>query len=99
MKRILRITLVLAMMLGASGQFAGLRADDRIEVAQISCSATPTNGGIKLTAESETTFDIYSITGQRIKTIAVNSGTEQINLPKGCYIVKCAQWSKKVIVK
>lgn len=99
MKRILRITLILAVMIGASGLFVGINADDRIEVTAVSCSASPTNGGIKLTAESDMTFDIYSITGQRIKSVSVSSGTEQINLPKGCYIVRCAQWSKKVIVK
>lgn len=99
MKRILRTTFILGLMLGASGSFGHLNADDRIEVAAPTCSATPIMGGIKLVAESEITFDIYSITGQRVKSISVDSGTKQVDLPKGCYIVRCSQWSKKVIVK
>ncbi len=87
-------------MLCASGSFGRLMADDRIEVAAPSCSVTPVSGGITVAAESETTFDVYSITGQRIKSVTVvGVGAEKVDLPKGCYIVRCSQWSKKVIVK
>ena len=51
--------------------------------------------------DGDTTFNIYSITGQLIKTVRVNAGTRvTIDMPKGFYIVKCAgRWSRKVVVK
>lgn len=43
-------------------------------------------------------FHIYSITGQLVKSVDVQ-GTAVVELPQGCYIVKCDSWSRKVVVK
>ena len=51
-------------------------------------------------SDNESTFSVYSITGQIVKSVSVPGGTTAtINLPKGFYIVKCEYWSRKVIVK
>lgn len=43
-------------------------------------------------------FEIFSITGQLIKSVNVKS-VSRIELPKGFYIVKCDAWTKRVVVK
>lgn len=44
-------------------------------------------------------FHIYSITGQLLKRVALSNGASTIiELPQGCYIVKCEKWSKKVAI-
>ena len=59
-------------------------------------------GHIVLTAGSaEAVFNIYSITGQLLKTVKVPAdGHVTVDLPKGFYIVRYKnQWSRKVVVK
>ncbi len=43
-------------------------------------------------------FYIYSITGQMVKSVDVAESVT-VELPQGCYIVKCNDWSKKIIVR
>lgn len=43
-------------------------------------------------------FQIYSITGRLEKTFSLRDGSQTVDLPQGCYIVRCEKWSKKVIV-
>lgn len=99
MKRILRITLMVILSLGAASSSMQLAAAERIENVSSEASAKSTNGGILLSATESTTFEIYSITGQRLKSLAVDSEEVRVELPAGCYIVRCSQWSKKVVVK
>lgn len=64
-------------------------------------SVKASSGAITLTANSEepVCFQIFSITGQAVKTITLSQGSTTIELPRGYYIVKCDCWSKTVIVK
>ena len=78
---------------------------DSVECAQIA-STTPrlsvVPGGLKIEVVSDATnesFTIYSITGQVVKSFTLNAGVEMVDLPQGCYIIKCSQWSKKVVVR
>lgn len=59
------------------------------------------NGLIVLNNNSEeaVTFTIYSITGQIIKSVVIHNGNLNVELPKGFYVVKFNQWSRRVIVK
>lgn len=45
------------------------------------------------------TFEVYSITGQIIKSVTVKSGVSRLELPKGFYIIKCERWTKRVMIK
>ncbi len=49
--------------------------------------------------DEQTTFFIYSITGQLIKRVNVTSGAVTVELKRGYYIVKCEKWSKRAVVK
>ncbi len=43
-------------------------------------------------------FQIYSITGRLEKSFTLRDASQTVDLPQGCYIVRCEKWSKKVIV-
>ena len=102
MKRLLYImTLCVALAVGSVS--VNMVASPRIE--QVSGDETTVTGGkgtiAMVAGDSDATFNIYSITGQLIKTVKVSAGTRMtIDMPKGFYIVKCAgRWSRKVVVK
>ncbi len=99
MKRFYRIALMFAVAVFAAAPASYVAADDRIEVETVESAAVSVTGGIQLTAGKRVNFEIYSITGQRVKSVAVEDATVKVELPKGCYIVRCSDWSKKVIVK
>lgn len=75
--------------------------NDIAKIETVQPSITVNTGSISLTilGEEPVLFQIYSITGQIIKTITLDHGTISIDLPRGYYIVKCPYWSKTVIVK
>ncbi|MCM1517458.1 MAG: hypothetical protein NC117_02290 [Pseudoflavonifractor sp.] len=60
-----------------------------------------TSTGIVLTASDDSghQFYIYSITGQMIKTVTVYSSPLTVELYPGCYIVKCSDWAKQIVVR
>jgi len=90
---------MLVLAAGAATPAFHAVADDNTEVAVEESRASGVDGGIQLTATGRVGFEIYSITGQRVKSVTVENTSVKVDLPKGCYIVRCARWSKKVIVK
>lgn len=91
--------LMFVLAVGAALPASYVAADDQIEQVAVESSASGVTGGIQLVAGDRVNFEIYSITGQRVKTVAVENSSVKVELPNGCYIVRCADWSKKVIVK
>lgn len=102
MKRLLYI-LVAVVALGAVTPSINAVAVPRIEqVAGDDPTVVGGKGTIAMAAgESDATFNVYSITGQLIKSVKVSAGTKvTMDFPKGFYIVKCVgKWSRKVVVK
>ncbi len=90
---------MVALSVGASVPAFYVAADDQIEAVAQESQAQSVDGGIKLTASGRVGFEIYSITGQRVKSTVVEDASVKVELPKGCYIVRCSEWSKKVVVK
>jgi len=100
MKQLYRIVMALIVACASTAPAFVAMADETTEVAAVEESrAAGVEGGIQLSATESTGFEVYSITGQRVKKVTVENSTVKIDLPKGCYIVRCAKWSKKVIVK
>lgn len=58
-------------------------------------------GYIELTAPDAepVKFEIFSITGQLIKSVTVKGATTKVDLPKGFYIIKCDSWTKRVMLR
>lgn len=59
------------------------------------------SGQLELTApDGETVkFEIYSITGQLVKTVELRGQSERLDLPQGCYIVRAPGFTKKIVLK
>lgn len=59
------------------------------------------SGNLEISVPDDTiyNFNIYSITGQLVKTLKLSDGTASVELPRGCYIVKCEKWSKKIVIR
>lgn len=80
-----------------------MRAADapRQEVALNEPAISGRRGAIDISCPSNGkayTFQIYSITGQLIKRVQLTDSATSVDVPQGCYIVKCEAWVKKVIV-
>ena len=73
----------------------------RVETAATGPSAQGAEGRIVFTAgNSDATFNVYSITGQLVKVVRVSAEQRtSVDFSKGFYIVKCSQWSRKVVVR
>lgn len=55
---------------------------------------------IELWSDVAAKFEIFSITGQLIKSVNVPASTlVKVELAKGFYIVKCESWTRRVMVK
>lgn len=75
-------------------------ASQRMDTDIASVSASSTGITLSVKGEKAERFYVFSITGQLVKTIDVDAaGVRTVELPRGCYIVKCSHWSKKVMVK
>lgn len=103
MKRLrnISVALIIGLMgIGSSAVYAfPAQNGASLNVSQPTIKAS--NGSITLIVPSDNTiqFQIYSITGQAIKTVNAGYGSTTVDLPRGYYIVKCSYWSKTVIVK
>lgn len=81
--------------------YASAPADEAVNpVAKIPVMKV-TPSGLELSAPDDDghQFFIYSITGQMIKTVMVYSSPITVELYPGCYIVKCSDWAKQVVVR
>ncbi len=101
--RRLFIFMVFVVMVGAVIQANGVerRNGQETSLVAVQTSVKASNGQIVLTSveEKPVTFLIYSIIGQLVKSVTVQSGETVVELPRGYYIVKCEKWTKQVIVK
>ncbi len=99
MKRVIRILFIAICMVAGSANASYIFATEQVDNLMQTATAKPVRGGIEVTSTDQTRFEIYSITGQQIKSVTVSSESQTIELPNGCYIVRTPGWSKKVIVK
>lgn len=103
MKRLFFTTLMMIGMLTAQIDFSARAAS--LPREEIQAAATPSvsiDGAViemRNPYSEPVKFQIYSITGQLIKSVVVKSVPVRLELPKGFYIVKCDNWTKRVMLK
>ena len=99
-KFIITMTLLVGLAFGSVAVSAQSNVGEQISAINQTPTVKSVSGGLELNTPDDTTchFYIFSITGQMVKSLEVN-GCTTIDLPRGCYIVKCANWSKKMVVK
>lgn len=102
MKKIFSIAILFLAAISFSGQWCAYarpavenRLTDHIPAVSVD------KGYVELTAPDgeAVKFEIFSITGQLVKSITVKSSTVKVDLPKGFYIIKCETWTKRVMIK
>ncbi len=99
-----RTLISIAVLLAAGVMLPGLiQADNTIQDMTVVVSSPVVKAipqGIELTVSDGDAhqFYIYSITGQMIKSVEVRESAI-VDLPCGYYIIKCREWSKKIVVK
>lgn len=104
MNRILRIVMIATAMLAVSATSFAEPAESNESVANVAVS-TPVirvvGGHVEITlpGNESRTVVFYSLTGQIVKTLTMNPGTTQIELPTGYYIIRCERYSQRVIVR
>ena len=100
-KLFLKIAVALTLTAAVSTTVLARPVDgDNVQSVETVLAVKPVGGGIQITVDDTEShqFYVYSITGQMVKSVTV-SETAVVDLPQGCYIVKCKQWSKKIVVR
>lgn len=101
MNRFLSILLIAIAAVLPFGETAFAAQAPRQELASSEPTLSTRRGAIEIScpADGRTyTFQIYAITGQLLKRVQITDSSMTIELPQGCYIVKCGAWVKKAIV-
>ena len=102
MKKILSKIALICFFVAASPVTSSIYAfeDESIATVNVVPTLKSVSGGIETTVSDGIKHDfyIYSITGQMVKSVSLDD-TSTIDLPQGCYIVKCESWSKKIVVR
>lgn len=100
-KRIITFSLFFGLMLGvpvASNAEASIEiVEQGIQAIDISVAGSV----LHVTGAAGQDLYIYNVTGVRVKSIKVDSNDKRydLNLPKGCYIVKVGKVVRKISVR
>lgn len=104
-----KMTAMMLLLLTASpGLFAQQPTQDKPSESKISEVKDAIGPYVKVSGTSivfygengyETKFEVFSITGQLVRTLVVKDMPQHIELQRGCYIIKCSSWTKRVMLK
>lgn len=103
MKRILSILFTATLLMGMP-QVA--KANTAIEIVDndfqtVTITLNPSSSVLHVTGAANQTLYIYNVTGLCVMTLKIDSNDRrfELNLPKGCYIVKVGKVARKISVK
>lgn len=94
------VKIAVAFMLAAIAPATVVSQPIDSEAVESVLTVKSVGGGVQITVNDTEShqFYIYSITGQMVKSVTVSESVI-VDLPQGCYIIKCKQWSKKIVVR
>ncbi len=79
--------------------YASSAVRQEVSVSEPSLKTRPGMIEVSCPSDGRTyTFQVYSITGQLVKKFVVSESSVTVDVPQGCYIIKCEAWVKKAIV-
>lgn len=102
MRRYISTILLLFVTVLAAAPWQYAYASNAVEIrADRQPAVYVEKGSLELSATDSdpVKFEIFSITGQLIKSVTVKNSTVKVDLPKGFYIIKCEAWTKRVMIK
>lgn len=75
--------------------------EQQLEMQQVAIQPVHGENVVNVTGAQGMTLEIVSLTGRRVETIRIDSPAQRVelNLPKGCYILKVGKTARKVTVK
>lgn len=95
-------SIVIALALGFSQSVTAIETESpRQEITLNEPTVVARHGVVEIScpADGKTyTFYVYSITGQLVKRIQLCDSTASFEFAKGCYIIKCEAWIKKLLI-
>ncbi len=103
MKRLLIYTFVstmlLAMPIAASAAEPEMLLEEQIDADKISISVNQST--LHVTGASGQVLEVVSLTGKPVASIKIESPSQRVelNLPKGCYILKVGKVVRKVSIR
>ena len=74
-------------------------------VMEVAADDEPTiiysDGALHITGAEGQTMEVISLTGKKVMTVTIDSPAQKIelNIPKGCYIVKVGKVARKVSIR
>lgn len=99
MKRLYIIALSM-FLLGTIPSAAIAQIDEEVEAELDAVTLTVSDGKVHVTNAEGKNLEIYNITGVRVSLIRIDSNDKQINLnlTRGCYILKVGKVVRKVTI-
>ena len=102
-KRLLILSMAVSMMLSVSVLVKAAEAEMLQTEQTLDDDITISVNGqwVTITGAQGLTLEVVSLTGRQIKTIKIESPAQRIelNIPKGCYILKIGKVVRKVAVR
>ncbi len=102
-KHILIFSLAIAMTFSLTA-YAGVAADRGIaqleQVESHNINITVSGSTLVVSGASGQTLEVVSLTGRKVTTVKIGSSEQRIelNIPKGCYILKIGSVVRKVSI-
>lgn len=71
------------------------------QVDERNISITVNQASVQVTGASGLTLEVVSLTGKRVMTVKIESPAQRVelNVPKGCYILKIGKVVRKVSIR
>ena len=102
-KRLLIFSVALVMMLSAPVFASAAEADMMQQEQTIEDDITISVNGqwVTINGAQGLTVEVVSLTGRLVKTVKIESSAQRIelNVPKGCYILKIGKVVRKVAIR
>ena len=102
-KRLLILSVVMSMMLSVPVFVMAAEADwlQTEQTIDDDISITVDGQWVTINGAQGLTLEVVSLTGRQIKTIKIESPAQRIelNVPKGCYILKIGKLVRKVAIR
>jgi len=100
-KLILILAVMLSMSVAKPAQAAQVSMAEIIELGEQQPAITVQGSNVRVTNASGQTLAIYNVAGVCVQKIKVEGADKcfELNLPKGCYILKVGKTVRKISIK
>jgi len=100
-KSILSMIVVALLMVGTPASAMAGTAVEIIDNDVPSISISIVGSGVRVTGANGLTLTVYNVTGVRVMSVKIDSPDKlcELDLPKGCYILKVGKTVRKISIR